>query len=115
MSKIDFSVLEQFCELLGEDGKKEANELVQLYLTDAPEQIDLMRQGLSSDDNEQLKRAAHTLKSSSANVGAMDLQRVCQTLEDQAGNIDTTSLSKQVHHIMHQFEAIKTQLQQWIN
>ena len=115
MSYVNFSILEQFCELLGEDGKSETKELIDLYLTDAPEQLQIMQESLLSDDAEAFKRAAHSFKSSSANVGAFDLQALCQVMEDQASTGEIASLKKELTAATSQFEKVKAELLAWGN
>lgn len=113
MSVIDFSILEQFCELLGEDGKSESCELINLYLTDGLAQIALMEESLKKQDAETFRRAAHTFKSSSANVGAFDLQALCQSMETQAVSGDITPLKDPLTLAIEQFDQVKNELQQW--
>ena len=61
-----------------------------LYLADAPKLIGQMHAALSQSDAPAFTRAAHTLKSSSANVGARRLADLCKTLEacGRQGNIE---------------------------
>ncbi len=113
MAVIDFSVLEQFCELLGEDGKKEAGELVSLYLTDAPVQIGTMEKGLSEQSAETVRNAAHTFKSSCANVGAFELQNICQVMETEAANGDLSNIKNALAQVTEQFNNVKISLEQW--
>ena len=58
--------------------------LIGLYLEGTPPLIERMKQAHADDDHEALRAAAHTLKSSSANVGAMKLHGLCEELESRA-------------------------------
>ena len=58
--------------------------LIGLYLEGTPPLIERMKQAHADDDHEALRAAAHTLKSSSANVGAMKLHGLCNELELRA-------------------------------
>jgi HPt (histidine-containing phosphotransfer) domain-containing protein len=51
------------------------------YVTDTPKLLDDIRDGLARDDLETIRKAVHTLKSSSANVGALSLTDLCRQLE----------------------------------
>ena len=67
--------------------------VITLYLQGTPPLIERMRQALGANDETALRAAAHSLKSSSANVGAMKLHGLCKELElwAQRGQIaDTT-------------------------
>jgi HPt (histidine-containing phosphotransfer) domain-containing protein len=56
-------------------------ELVETYLGDTPSQLDAMTAAVEADDAAALVRPAHTLKSSSATVGAMRLSSLARELE----------------------------------
>ncbi len=55
--------------------------VVGLYLKNAPAQLAAMQQAVADNDNDALHRAAHSLKSASANLGATKLAALCQDLE----------------------------------
>ena len=55
-------------------------ELIDIFLTGTPELIDQMRRALEDEDAASLRRAAHTLKGSSGQMGALRLQDVCATI-----------------------------------
>jgi CheY-like chemotaxis protein/HPt (histidine-containing phosphotransfer) domain-containing protein len=57
------------------------NELIDTYLSDAPALFDQMRGALSSGDAETFRRAAHSLKSNSASLGALTLSALAKELE----------------------------------
>jgi HPt (histidine-containing phosphotransfer) domain-containing protein len=56
-------------------------ELVETYLADTPAQLAGMTAAVEADDADALVRPAHTLKSSSATVGAMRLSSIARELE----------------------------------
>jgi len=56
-------------------------DLIDLYLTDSTLYLDRIKTALEQDDAEALQRAAHTLKGSSSNMGAVMLSRLCADLE----------------------------------
>ena len=55
--------------------------VIDLYLADSPPLLAAMRAALSRADTDALMRAAHSLKSSSAAVGATAVARCCKELE----------------------------------
>jgi HPt (histidine-containing phosphotransfer) domain-containing protein len=57
-------------------------ELVDAYLESTPGLFAAMRHAAEAGDAAALQRAAHTLKSGSANVGALALAAQCKQLED---------------------------------
>jgi len=63
--------------------------VIRLYLDSAPDLVGRIRTGLATNDQEAVRIAAHTLKSSSANLGATRLAELCRQLElaARAGSI----------------------------
>lgn len=63
--------------------------VVGLFESESPKLLQAMQDGLESGDCEMIRNAAHTLKSSSAYVGARDLSDGCRELEKVArdGNL----------------------------
>jgi HPt (histidine-containing phosphotransfer) domain-containing protein len=60
------------------------DELIDTYLEDAEAQLAALRQAARDGDTVSLERPAHSLKSSSATVGAMALAELCRSLEADA-------------------------------
>jgi HPt (histidine-containing phosphotransfer) domain-containing protein len=56
-------------------------ELVDLYLDDASERVRITVESFTAGDSAGVERAAHALKSSSANMGALPFSGVCGELE----------------------------------
>lgn len=57
------------------------DELIDTYIDDATVQLEAMRQAATTGDVEAMIRPAHSLKSSSANVGAVAVTEACRSLE----------------------------------
>jgi PAS domain S-box-containing protein len=60
------------------------DQVIRLYLGSAAELLAQLRAGLEANDNDAVRGAAHTLKSSSANLGATALADMCKQLEHAA-------------------------------
>jgi CheY-like chemotaxis protein len=80
-SPIDFHILHNLRELDDEEDPDFLGELIKIYLSDAPQHIATMKEAISLGDADSLKLASHTLKSSSANLGALSFSEVCKELE----------------------------------
>ncbi|MEE7560139.1 response regulator, partial [Xanthomonas sp. Kuri4-2] len=74
---LDVSVLDELHEVAG----AETARILQLFLEDAPTLIARLEAAAAAADPSQLREAAHTLKSSSANVGAMALSNTARRIE----------------------------------
>jgi HPt (histidine-containing phosphotransfer) domain-containing protein len=81
-----------FDELVASTGGEAAfiQELIDTYLTDAPELFAQMRSALGAADAETFRRAAHSLKSNSASLGALTLSALAKELEmmGKAANLE---------------------------
>jgi HPt (histidine-containing phosphotransfer) domain-containing protein len=77
---LDERILTEVRETTGDDTGF-VRELVETYLADTPAQFVAMTAAVEADDADALVRPAHTLKSSSATVGAMRLSSVARELE----------------------------------
>src|SRR5919106_789484 len=71
-SVLDDAVLAELLTSTGEDVAF-VRDLLETYLAETPEQLDAIRAAVASNDAAGLVRPAHTLKSSSATLGAMRL------------------------------------------
>ena len=77
---VDESVLAEVLESTGND-MDFVRELIETYLADSPAQLEAMAEAVTAEDAASLVRPAHTLKSSSATLGAMRLSAVARELE----------------------------------
>jgi HPt (histidine-containing phosphotransfer) domain-containing protein len=70
-------------------------ELMDTYFADAPQLVAQMRSSLAAGDTEAFRRAAHTLKSISATLGALTLSAVAKELEmmGKAGSLEGAAAS----------------------
>ncbi|MEW8218370.1 MAG: ATP-binding protein [Candidatus Thiodiazotropha taylori] len=85
---IDRSVLEELYEIMEEDFVS----VLESYLKSAPGLMLGIRDAVKSGDMEGLVKSAHPLKSSSANVGAMELSILARDLEFKGRQGDTNGL-----------------------
>jgi two-component system sensor histidine kinase/response regulator len=80
---IDRAALDELLETTGNDPHFLA-ELIDTYLADSAALLGTMRRALTDAQNDELRRAAHSMKSNSASFGAQALATLCQQLEHQA-------------------------------
>lgn len=66
------------------------HDLIDTYLADSPTRLEAVEAALAANDAGAMERAAHGLKSSSANMGALGLASLCKQLETlgRGGQID---------------------------
>jgi len=69
-------------------GDKLVSQMVELFLANSPARMDEIRSGLESGDAKETERGAHSLKSSSANLGATEVRRLALEMEGAASQGD---------------------------
>ncbi len=92
---IDSESIENLRALNPGDGDEFLREIISIYLEDTPQRIAELEQSLASGDVARFTRAAHSVKGSSANLGAMAVRQVAQELEHQSnknGLVDVANL-----------------------
>jgi HPt (histidine-containing phosphotransfer) domain-containing protein len=80
-ASINMKFLDQLCELDPSGGMGLARQILQVYLDSTGKLVNQAEQAIAADDAEALRFAAHSLKSSSANVGAETLSGLFKQLE----------------------------------
>ncbi|MCR6624826.1 hybrid sensor histidine kinase/response regulator [Pseudoxanthomonas japonensis] len=74
---LDQTMLEELREIAGD----ETSRIISIFLEDAPRLIGTLEKAAAVPDLDAMRDAAHTLKSSSANVGAMALSAAAKRVE----------------------------------
>jgi two-component system sensor histidine kinase/response regulator len=105
---VDPVVLNAMLEMVGGDVDF-LDELVDTYLDDAVSQLEAMRIA-APGDADGLVRPAHSMKSNSANMGAMALAQMCRDLEASARAGSLEGAVEQVAEAEREFEAVRSEL-----
>ena len=84
---VDGAALESLREVGGDEFLA---EVIDTFLADLPTLLATLRRGVQERDAAEVRRAAHTLKSNGATLGASDFAEACSALEQQAkdGRLD---------------------------
>ena len=106
---IDWGTYDALLKMTGDDHEF-VDDLIDTYLSDAVDQLAALDAAIGTADAAALTRPAHSLKSSSVNVGALDLGRVGRELEEQgrAGRLE--GAAERVADARRQFEAVREAL-----
>ena len=78
-------------------------KVIALYRTETPKQLAQLRAAAAAVDNPTLLRAAHTMKSSSRNLGGMRLGAACAECEAHARAGRTSEAIAMVAAIEHEY------------
>ncbi|MCF7970052.1 MAG: response regulator [Methylococcaceae bacterium] len=75
------------------------NKIIQLYLESAPQQMMALQSAAEMEDWDKIKAIAHSLKSASANLGALQLTASCAQLESQSADLNINVLQPVINRI----------------
>ncbi|MDT4947335.1 MAG: hypothetical protein QOH14_4068 [Pseudonocardiales bacterium] len=106
---IDEPTYDALLKMTGDD-QAFVDELIDTYLEDAADQLAALDAALDAGDAAALTRPAHSMKSSSLGVGALELGQVCRELEElgRAGSLD--GAAEGVTEAHRQFESVRAAL-----
>jgi two-component system, sensor histidine kinase len=113
-SQLDLGSLNQLRELQGNNGDSVLAELAEIFLGSTPALLTSIATSAHSHDHETLTSASHTLKSSSANLGANRLSRICAQLQDAAEARIVEQYQPLATDIAEQYEVVQAELMQLI-
>jgi len=107
---LDQGVIASLRELGGEDDPGLFLELVNLFLSDTPERLRALSEAMERRDPTALERAAHALKSSSANLGALELSALFRDIEAAGREKDLSRAAPLVARTRPEFERVEAAL-----
>jgi HPt (histidine-containing phosphotransfer) domain-containing protein len=85
--------------------------LIDSFFHDAVELQGKAQQALEQSRNEDLRRAAHTLKSNARNFGGSELARLCQELENRAKENNLQRVKELLASIAHEYAKVQVALE----
>ena len=104
---IDMKALERLHEW---GGKRLVAQMIDLFLTQAPERLKGLREGLAGADVEVVERSAHSLKSTAANLGAAGLSSLAGKAEAAAEQKDLDRVRELMPDIESEFDRARDAL-----
>jgi CheY-like chemotaxis protein len=106
---IERGVLVRLLESVGGD-REFLDEVLATYCQDAPVQIAALQSAQAVGDADALRRAAHSLKSTSASVGAVRLAAACKELETLAKAGELAQAATRIARIEAEYAAAEAAL-----
>jgi len=102
--------VDEFMERV-QDDKELLLELLDIFVSDYLEKAKLIREAVSSDDFEQIKSIAHSLKGASGNISAKKLRESFVKLEELGKNSDTSGADELLSTMNQQFEELSVRIE----
>jgi HPt (histidine-containing phosphotransfer) domain-containing protein len=87
-------------------------ELIETFLTDAPQLIKDMETAVATNDAALLRLSAHSLKANSADFGATALYKLCVTLEGLGKNGEMVGTADLVAQLRTEYTQVEKTLQE---
>ncbi len=103
---LDPSALNNYREFMGEEADAFIVDIVETFLDNAPQLLAHMEASMASADSQGFVRAAHTLKSNSATVGATLLASLAAELESRGKTEDLSTLAEQVRLAREEYVSV---------
>ena len=110
LPSIDPEAISNLRELNPGDKGEFLREIVSIYIEDTPKRLADLRSCLASGDVNAFTRAAHTIKGSSANVGAQVLKGFAERLETVSRKEGLGGVSGLIADCEAEFERVKVEL-----
>ena len=107
----DQAVLDRIRSLDSRNGSNVLEKIIEIFLHTAPESLDKLRTAIEAADSDTIRRAAHSLKSSCANMGATNLTNQLQELESRARDNALDDAAVRLAAIVDEFERVVNALQ----
>jgi len=100
---IDPQAIENLRALNPGDNDEFLREIAGIFLEDTPQRIAELDQSLASGDAAKFARAAHSIKGSSANLGALALRAVAEKLEHRSRTQGLAEVGELVAEVKSEF------------
>jgi HPt (histidine-containing phosphotransfer) domain-containing protein len=107
---LDSAALERLVKIIGDDPDLLA-ALIDTFHADVQRLVDSARRGLQQDQVEEVRRAAHTLKSTGAAFGAIRFSELSRTLESLAGTGTLDGAAGLIPRIEAEYQAVRIALE----
>jgi signal transduction histidine kinase/DNA-binding response OmpR family regulator/HPt (histidine-containing phosphotransfer) domain-containing protein len=107
---INRHALDNIRALSASGGDALVQRVIHAYVDDTPQHFKALREAIATLDTEHIRKAAHSLKSSSANVGAEALAQLCKTMETLGRSASTEGAAGILTDMEQEFQAVRHSL-----
>ncbi len=108
---INTQMLQSLRKMAGTKATEVLAQIIDIYFVEAPQLIQAMRTAVETGDAAALQQAAHTLRATSATLGAIPLSELCKDLEAMGDTGITEGAMTGVLQVEAIYETVKAALQ----
>jgi len=109
-SSIDQGALDTIRSMQRPDKPNLLNKLINIYLNDSLRLLRELRQAVTLGDANSVRHAAHSFKSSSANVGAVRLVSLCKKLEGMDKGLSFETMEQVITQMEDEYATVRNEL-----
>jgi HPt (histidine-containing phosphotransfer) domain-containing protein len=113
--EIDLTVMDGLLALRKPGAPDPRRRIITIYIDTATKLMEAIRTGFAEADYTSLKKAAHSLKSSSMNVGAIALSDICIDLERSVMSDSLDDAGELIKNAETKFAAVMDALKEALN
>jgi len=110
MDTVDEKALESIRALQRKGDSDLLSRVIEAYLKEATRLLQTLREAVEKADREALRKAAHSLRSSSANVGAQKLSSLCKELEAMGQEKSMQKAASLLSKMIMEYETVQKTL-----
>ncbi len=107
---VDLKALDNIRQIQKEGAEDVLAKVIHLYLDSSSKYLEQMREAVCASDAAAMSRAAHTLKSSSGNLGALHLVGLCVKLEEMGRAASTKGAVTVLNEIEAEYARVRESL-----
>lgn len=114
-SILDLSLIEGIKSLQVPGEADFLTELIDMYLVDSQELIEKYKEGVKKQDKDMIRRAVHSLKGISGNLGGRSMAPICIQIEDLAEEMNFPALDAITPRLMQEYRRVCSALKELRN
>jgi HPt (histidine-containing phosphotransfer) domain-containing protein len=103
MEHLDYETLNTLRQVMEDD----FDLLIDTFIQDSNDRISVLRGVISGTNADPIRRAAHSFKGSSSNIGAIRLMALCSNLEKKAMSNKLEQLDQDLREIEDEFAQVQ--------
>ncbi|MCC5896722.1 MAG: PAS domain S-box protein [Phormidium sp. BM_Day4_Bin.17] len=110
MPVLNPEALDSLWQLVGEDDSQMFLEVIESYLQEVPQLLSECSEAIADQDKVRVQRLVHTLKSTSATLGATLLSQACSDFEQRALEATAAEHQQRLSRLLAEYEPVKQAL-----
>ncbi|MCR8921661.1 Hpt domain-containing protein [Dasania sp. GY-MA-18] len=107
LEHLDMESLETLREVMG----AEFTHLVETFITDSDMRVTSIAETVNAADADAIRRAAHSLKGSASNMGALSLADLCRRLESMGAESKLEETHDLLEQVRKEYSLVREALQ----